>query len=88
MPFVFDIIERGTCPLPTADSRIVCNERRGKCSVNIYSVLVLVSYVDDVFPRHTVRRILNSIYWGECFFDQQSSVNGVCHPVKATRRHL
>lgn len=88
MPFVFDIIEHGTCPLPTADSRIVCNERRGKCSVNIYSVLVLVSYGDDVLPRQTVRRILNSIYWGEGFFDQQPSVNGVCRPVKATRRRL
>lgn len=42
--FVSGVIEHGTCPLPTADSRIVCNERRGKCSVNICSVLVLVSY--------------------------------------------
>lgn len=50
----------------------------GKCSVNIYSVLVLVSYGDDVLPRQTVRRILNSIYWGEGFFDQQSSFSKWC----------
>lgn len=55
MPFVFDTIEHGTCPLLTADSRIVCNEE-GKCSVNIYSVLVLVSYGDGVLPRQTVTK--------------------------------
>lgn len=88
MPFVLGIIEHGTCPLPTAASIIVSNERRGKCSVNIYSVLVLVSYADEALPRQTVRRILNSIYWGRGRFDQQSSVNGACQLVKATRRHL
>jgi len=77
VPFVFDVTEDGTCPLATADSRIVCNERRRKCSVNIYSVLVLVSDGDDVLPRQTVMRVLNSIYWGERFFDPQPSVNGV-----------
>lgn len=65
MSFVSGVIEHGTRPLPTADSRIVCNERRGKCSENIYYELVLVSYRNDIFPGQTVRRILSGVYWGE-----------------------
>lgn len=65
LSFVSGVTEHGTCPLPTADSRIVCNERRWKCSENIYYEFVLVSYWNDIVPRQTVRRILNGVYWGE-----------------------